>query len=135
MKLRLLHTLTLSCVLAGSALLAAQEHSPSWKLTPVYTFMGLEDGSNPNEVILDAAGNLYGSAQYGGEINDLRSRLTAAGSSSKLTRGAMKPRSTPSALDTMTGFNRSAASFAITLALSMVPMLSAVLTAAGRCSS
>jgi len=62
--------LTLAALMASSASLNAQEHSPSWTLTPVYIFQGLEDGSNPNEVILDEAGNLYGSAQYGGEIDN-----------------------------------------------------------------
>ena len=61
--------LMLAVVMASSAWLNAQERSPSWTLTPVYIFQGLEDGSNPNEVILDEAGNLYGSAQYGGEID------------------------------------------------------------------
>jgi len=62
--------LTLAVLMAGSASLNAQERSPSWTLTPMYIFQGLEDGSNPNEVILDAAGNLYGSAQYGGDIDN-----------------------------------------------------------------
>ena len=130
MKLRLLHTLTLSCVLAGSALLTAQERSPSWKLTPVYTFMGLEDGSNPNEVILDAAGNLYGSAQYGGEINDCGApygcgvifKVDARGHESVLY-----------AFPPPTQVNRSAVSFATTLGLFMVPPALAAPTTTGRC--
>jgi len=60
----------LTIVVASLTSLNGQERSPSWTLTPVYVFQGLEDGSNPNEVILDEAGNLYGSAQYGGEINN-----------------------------------------------------------------
>ncbi len=40
----------------------AQERSPSWQLTPLYTFLGQADGALPNEVSLDPAGNLYGTA-------------------------------------------------------------------------
>jgi hypothetical protein len=68
MKLRLLATLTLSSVLASSILFAADKHSPSPTLTPLYTFLGEADGASPNEVILDPAGNLYGTAYYGGNL-------------------------------------------------------------------
>jgi len=65
--------LVLAALIATSALLNAQERSPSWTLKPVYIFQGLEDGSNPNAVILDSAGNLYGSAQFGGDISNCNS--------------------------------------------------------------
>jgi len=71
MKLRLLATLTLSCVLAGSAVLTAQEHSPSPTLTPLYTFLGEADGAVPYAgVTLDPAGNVYGTTTAGGSSND-----------------------------------------------------------------
>ncbi len=47
----------------------AQERSPSWQLTPLYTFLGQADGALPNEVSLDPAGNLYGTTINGGSSN------------------------------------------------------------------
>src|SRR5579863_8222027 len=38
--------------------------------TVVYTFTGGADGGNPNgTLVIDAAGNLYGTAQYGGDLS------------------------------------------------------------------
>ncbi len=37
-----------------------------WTETVLYTFTGGADGGDPNGVIRDAAGNLYGTTQYGG---------------------------------------------------------------------
>lgn len=43
---------------------------PTGKETVLYNFTGLADGANPSaRVIRDAAGNLYGTAQYGGTFN------------------------------------------------------------------
>jgi hypothetical protein len=47
--------------------LNAQERSPSWQLTTLYTFLGEADGASPSEVGLDPAGNLYGITAYGGD--------------------------------------------------------------------
>jgi uncharacterized repeat protein (TIGR03803 family) len=40
----------------------------SWKESVLYEFTGM-DGSQPNSVILDAAGNLYGTTALGGKLN------------------------------------------------------------------
>jgi uncharacterized repeat protein (TIGR03803 family) len=37
-----------------------------WKETVLYSFLGGEDGDDPRGVVLDAAGNLYGTAAQGG---------------------------------------------------------------------
>jgi uncharacterized repeat protein (TIGR03803 family) len=37
-----------------------------WKETIVYSFLGGDDGDDPRGVVLDAAGNLYGTAAQGG---------------------------------------------------------------------
>jgi uncharacterized repeat protein (TIGR03803 family) len=43
---------------------------PSGNLTVLYSFSGATDGGNPySGVIMDAAGNLYGTASYGGAIS------------------------------------------------------------------
>ena len=47
----------------------AQERSPSWQLTSLYTFLGQADGALPNEVSLDPANNLYGTTINGGSSN------------------------------------------------------------------
>jgi uncharacterized repeat protein (TIGR03803 family) len=39
-----------------------------WHETVLYTFTGAADGNNPNGVILDAAGNLYGTTYNGGNF-------------------------------------------------------------------
>jgi hypothetical protein len=38
----------------------------SWTFTQLHQFTSGEDGWNPSGVILDAAGNLYGTSLYGG---------------------------------------------------------------------
>src|SRR5579863_3768599 len=37
--------------------------------TVLHTFSGLRDGAYPNQLVRDAEGNLYGSAQHGGSFN------------------------------------------------------------------
>ncbi len=54
-------------VLVSSALCGGQNTSASPQLTVLYTFLGQADGASPSEVILDAAGNLYGITAYGGQ--------------------------------------------------------------------
>ena len=45
---------------------------PSGNETVVYTFSGGTDGANPQSgVIMDAAGNLYGTTSYGGIVNSV----------------------------------------------------------------
>ncbi|MGA8734645.1 MAG: choice-of-anchor tandem repeat GloVer-containing protein [Terriglobales bacterium] len=41
----------------------------TWTETVLYTFSGQTDGGSPNAVVLDQAGNVYGSAVYGGNVN------------------------------------------------------------------
>jgi len=39
-------------------------------LTVLYTFTGLADGNGPSGgLVMDASGNLYGTAQFGGDLN------------------------------------------------------------------
>ncbi len=60
------------CALMMAASLSsvnAQERSPSWQLTTLYTFLGEADGASPSEVGLDPAGNLYGITAYGGDAS------------------------------------------------------------------
>jgi uncharacterized repeat protein (TIGR03803 family) len=40
------------------------------KLTVLHTFTGGSDGGNPDSVVLDGAGNLYGTAATGGRCRD-----------------------------------------------------------------
>jgi uncharacterized repeat protein (TIGR03803 family) len=41
-----------------------------WKETVLYTFKGGTDGANPfSDLLIDAAGNLYGTTQFGGGLN------------------------------------------------------------------
>ena len=43
---------------------------PNGKETPLYEFKGLKDGGGPNsDLIMDAAGNFYGTTAYGGKNN------------------------------------------------------------------
>jgi uncharacterized repeat protein (TIGR03803 family) len=43
---------------------------PNGKETPLYAFKGLKDGGGPNsDLIMDAAGNFYGTTAYGGKNN------------------------------------------------------------------
>ncbi len=53
-------------MVASMSSVNAQERSPSWQLTPLYTFLGQADGALPNGVILDPANNLYGTTFQGG---------------------------------------------------------------------
>jgi uncharacterized repeat protein (TIGR03803 family) len=41
----------------------------TWTETVLYTFSGQTDGSGPNAVVLDQAGNVYGSTVSGGNLN------------------------------------------------------------------
>jgi uncharacterized repeat protein (TIGR03803 family) len=54
-------------IVASLSSVNAQERSPSWTLTPLYTFLGEADGASPVEVGLDPAGNLYSITAYGGQ--------------------------------------------------------------------
>jgi uncharacterized repeat protein (TIGR03803 family) len=57
----------LSCFLTGGCGVVFKL-SPSGKETVLYTFTGGADGAQPNGVIQDTAGNLYGTAALGGSI-------------------------------------------------------------------
>src|SRR5215813_4683976 len=71
MTLRILATLTLSSVLASSALLATEKHPPSPTLNVLHIFTGEADGAVPLAgLTLDPANNLYGTASAGGSSND-----------------------------------------------------------------
>jgi uncharacterized repeat protein (TIGR03803 family) len=63
-------------------LLFAASHASGQTFTTLYTFQGGADGSDPNGVILDSAGNLYGTTAGGGE--------TIFGTVFKLTRAGVK---------------------------------------------
>jgi len=67
-KAKLTTCVLLLLALGTATSLVAQNASPT--LTPLYTFRGEADGGSPNEVILDPAGNLYGTATYGGNSAD-----------------------------------------------------------------
>ena len=52
---------------AASASLAAQEKPAYWHITTLYAFTGNADGAVPfGGVVLDPAGNAYGTTAYGG---------------------------------------------------------------------
>ena len=53
-------------IVASISSVDAQETSPSWTLTPLYTFLGEADGASPVGVVLDPATNLYGTTYQGG---------------------------------------------------------------------
>ncbi len=58
----------LMAIFACSAALAEQNDSPGPHLSVLYAFSGYADGALPNEVTRDPAGNLYGTAAYGGNV-------------------------------------------------------------------
>jgi uncharacterized repeat protein (TIGR03803 family) len=59
--------LTVLTLLGSSASLAADKDSPGWQLTTLYAFTGEADGSLPAAgVVLDSAGNVYGTTPFGG---------------------------------------------------------------------
>jgi hypothetical protein len=54
-------------IAAGSASLAAQDKPAFWHITTLYAFTGNADGAQPyGGVVLDPAGNVYGTTTYGG---------------------------------------------------------------------
>jgi uncharacterized repeat protein (TIGR03803 family) len=53
---------------AGTVFKLTPHSNGSWTESVLYRFTGM-DGSNPNYVILDAAGNLYGTTALGGKLN------------------------------------------------------------------
>jgi uncharacterized repeat protein (TIGR03803 family) len=54
---------------AGSASLGAQDHPAYWHVTTLYAFTGNADGAQPSGgVVLDPAGNVYGTTTYGGSF-------------------------------------------------------------------
>jgi len=54
-------------IAAGSASLAAQDKPAFWHMTTLYAFTGNADGAVPfGGVVLDPAGNVYGTAAFGG---------------------------------------------------------------------
>jgi uncharacterized repeat protein (TIGR03803 family) len=56
-------------IAAGSASLAAQDKPAYWHITTLYAFTGNADGSQPSGgVILDPAGNVYGTTTWGGSF-------------------------------------------------------------------
>jgi uncharacterized repeat protein (TIGR03803 family) len=56
-------------IAAGSASLAAQEKPALWHLTTLYAFTGNADGGVPyGGVVLDPAGNVYGTTTFGGNF-------------------------------------------------------------------
>ena len=83
-------------IAAGSASLAAQDKPAFWHITTLYAFTGNADGAQPyGGVVLDPAGNVYGTTTYGGNggancgtppIAEWRSRLTPEGTKACCTR-------------------------------------------------
>jgi uncharacterized repeat protein (TIGR03803 family) len=54
-------------IAAGSASLAAQDKPAYWHITTLYAFTGNADGAEPfGGVVLDPAGNVYGTTAFGG---------------------------------------------------------------------
>jgi uncharacterized repeat protein (TIGR03803 family) len=60
-----------TCALALSIMLAFAAVSPAQAqtLTVLYSFTGGADGTQPNGLVRDSAGNLYGTARYAGDLN------------------------------------------------------------------
>lgn len=55
------------------------ENGGSWTETILYSFQGGADGDGPNGLVFDAAGNLYGTTEAGGNGNCLSANGTAIG--------------------------------------------------------
>jgi len=56
-------------IAAGSASLAAQDNPAMWRITTLYAFTGNADGAVPyGGVVLDPAGNVYGTTTNGGDF-------------------------------------------------------------------
>ena len=61
--------LTIIAIVAGSASLAGQDKPAFWHVTTLYAFTGNADGAQPEGgVVLDPAGNVYGTTTYGGNF-------------------------------------------------------------------
>jgi uncharacterized repeat protein (TIGR03803 family) len=61
--------LVVIAIAAGSASLAAQNNPAYWHVTTLYAFTGNADGAQPfGGVVLDPAGNVYGTTTYGGNF-------------------------------------------------------------------
>jgi hypothetical protein len=61
--------------------LSPNQDGTSWTQTILYTFCAdsqCADGSVPNSLIMDAAGNLYGTTAYGGSTASYRRILVMA---------------------------------------------------------
>ena len=57
-----------------------------WTYTDIYDFTGGSDGLGPNGLILDANGNLYGTASDGGNLSDcVRQYFSGCGTLWKIT--------------------------------------------------
>lgn len=84
-----LGVLLLIAVLAGAAPLAAQNNSPYWHITTLYAFTGNADGAQPYAgVVLDPAGNAYGTTTYGGTFGGANCGSSGCGVAFKVdTRG------------------------------------------------
>ena len=64
-----LNALLLITLIASPAWLAAQDKPAYWRLTTLYAFTGNADGAQPyGGVVLDPAGNVYGTTAYGGNF-------------------------------------------------------------------
>ena len=76
-------------IAAGSALLAAQDNPAFWHVTTLYAFTGNADGAQPfGGVVLDPAGNVYGTTTYGGSFGGENCGTDGCGVAFKIdTRG------------------------------------------------
>ena len=74
---------------AGSASLAAQDHPAYWHVTTLYAFTGNADGAQPSGgVVLDPAGNVYGTTTNGGNFGGENCGTAGCGVAFKIdTRG------------------------------------------------
>jgi uncharacterized repeat protein (TIGR03803 family) len=54
----------------ASSVFQLAHSSAGWKLTPLHSFASSGDASNPNGLVIDSAGNLFGSSYQGGANGD-----------------------------------------------------------------
>jgi uncharacterized repeat protein (TIGR03803 family) len=72
-------------IAAASASLAAQEKPALWHITTLYAFTGNADGAVPyGGVVLDPAGNVYGTTAYGGNGDGVVFKIDPRGHESLL---------------------------------------------------
>src|SRR5450631_4187939 len=54
----------------ASSVFQLSHSSSGWKLTTLHSFSAIGDASNPNGLVIDSAGNLFGSSSQGGNLGN-----------------------------------------------------------------